>query len=207
MKLIGLFVVITIINLLKGGTDDGGGPLGLPTCGETCFWVSSVLMFVIIFVFAVWVRKDLLDRIASGAPKISDIEWDEHNTIKYPGYAIVAGLVAGLFGIGGGIVKGPLMLALGVHPAVASATSAAMILFTSSTATMCYMIFGLLVYDYAIACFLVGFVATLAGQTIMTVLMKKYGQRHSYIAFSIGIVVAISAICMTVESVIAIKEQ
>jgi uncharacterized membrane protein YfcA len=27
--------------------------------------------------------------------------------------AIVAGLVAGLFGVGGGIIKGPLMLELG----------------------------------------------------------------------------------------------
>ena len=95
------------------------------------------------------------------------------------------------------------MLALGVHPQVASATSAAMILFTSSTATVSYAIFGNLMYDYGMACFGLGFVATAAGQTVMSVLLSN--QRHSYIAYCIGIVVALSAFCMTIESFLAIK--
>jgi uncharacterized membrane protein YfcA len=35
---------------------------------------------------------------------------------------------AGLFGVGGGIIKAPLMLEMGVCPEVAAATSATMIL-------------------------------------------------------------------------------
>lgn len=66
----------------------------------------------------------------------------------------------GMFGIGGGIIKGPLMLAMGVHPAVASATSACMILFTSFTATTSFAVYGLLVPDYAIAGAILGFSAT-----------------------------------------------
>jgi uncharacterized membrane protein YfcA len=95
------------------------------------------------------------------------------------------------------------MLALGVHPAVASATSACMILFTSSTSTISYSIFGLLRYDYAALCLVLGFVSTLVGQTLMTILLERW-QRNSYIAYIIGIVVALSAICMTIEMVIAI---
>lgn len=95
------------------------------------------------------------------------------------------------------------MLALGVHPAVASATSACMILFTSATATVSYAVFGLLVYDYALFCLMVGFVATLVGQIVMHVLLQKY-QRNSYIAYCIGIVVGLSAICMGIESITAI---
>ena len=92
----------------------------------------------------------------------------------------------------------------GVHPAVASATSACMILFTSSTATLSYVMFDLLLYDYAAGCLVIGVLATLVGQTIMAILMKKYN-RNSYIAFTIGGVVAISAVAMTIESVIAIR--
>ena len=113
---------------------------------------------------------------------------------------IVAGLVAGMFGIGGGIVKGPLMLALGVHPKVASATSACMILFTSSTSTLSYLIFGYLKYDYAIFCLILGFASTLVGQTVMSAVMKWSGQRSSYIAFCIGGVVALSAVLMAIQS-------
>jgi uncharacterized membrane protein YfcA len=44
--------------------------------------------------------------------------------------------VAGLFGLGGGVVKAPLMLELGVLPEVAAATSTTMIAFTSMAACM-----------------------------------------------------------------------
>jgi uncharacterized membrane protein YfcA len=77
-----------------------------------------------------------------------------------------------------------------------------MILFTSSTATISYMIFGFLVYDYAVFCLLVGFFSTLVGQTIMSILMQRY-QRNSYIAYSIGGVVGISAVAMFIESILA----
>lgn len=98
------------------------------------------------------------------------------------------------------------MLTLGVHPAVAAATSATMIMFTSSTATVSYSVAGLIMYDYAAVCILVGFFSTLVGQLAMSKLMKKY-QRNSYIAYSLGLVVALSAVCMTVESVLAILAE
>lgn len=65
------------------------------------------------------------------------------------------------------------------------------------------MIFGLLIEDYAVGCLIVGFLATIVGQTLMNMLMKKYN-RDSYIAYAIGIVVGLSAIAMTVESVLAL---
>ena len=55
---------------------------------------------------------------------------------------ILAGFCAGMFGIGGGIVKGPLMLEIGVHPAVAAATTAVMIFFTAVVATTSFIAFG-----------------------------------------------------------------
>jgi uncharacterized membrane protein YfcA len=92
---------------------------------------------------------------------------------------------------------------IGVHPAVASGTTACMVLFTSATATISYAIYGMLLPDYAIFCFFLGFVATFGGQTIFSVLMKRFS-RHSYIAYCLGLVVAVSAVAMTAESVIAL---
>jgi hypothetical protein len=113
-KLSALFVVITFLNLLKGGAgEDGGGPMGLNACGAGCFWISQIAMISLIIAFSVWARWGILKRLKLGGPVLSEIEWDDNNTITYPLLAIVAGLVAGLFGVGGGIIKGPLMLALG----------------------------------------------------------------------------------------------
>ena len=93
--------------------------MGLQSCDRTCFWIVEVVMVLVILLFAFYVRSDLLSRVNQGKPVESDISWNNENTLLYPCYAIVAGLVAGLFGIGGGIIKGPLMLSLGVHPGVA----------------------------------------------------------------------------------------
>jgi uncharacterized membrane protein YfcA len=204
-KLTSLFALITMLNLISGGPgESGGGPLRLDACGPECFWTTLSVMILVLLTFALHQRRVLLSKTEMDICVHSDIVWTEKNTISYPCYAILAGLVAGLFGIGGGIIKGPLMLALGVHPAVASATSACMILFTSSTATVTYMAHGLLVPDYAVFCLLFGFLSTIVGQTMMSVLLQRY-KRNSYIAYSIGMVVAVSAVAMAIESVVSIR--
>lgn len=77
-----------------------------------------------------------------------------------------------------------------------------MILFTSFTATSSYVVFGLLVPDYAFVCLVVGFAATMVGQAGLSYLMKN-SNRNSYIVFSIGAVVLLSAILMTFQSLLA----
>merc|ERR1712146_636621 len=114
-----------------------------------------------------------------------DITWDERNTIKFPAMCTVAGIFAGMFGIGGGIVKGPLMLEMGVHPQVASATSACMILYTTSTATVSFMLFGFMQMDYAVFLFCVGIFSTYIGQKAINRMIKRTG-RSSYVVFSMA---------------------
>ncbi|KAG7340326.1 sulfite exporter TauE/SafE [Nitzschia inconspicua] len=203
-KLAVLFAFITALNLLTGAQGgETGGPVASSNCGPLCFWSAEAIMIIVIAIFAIVERHSLLQKIETGVPINSEIAWTKENTIKYPCYSIGAGLVAGLFGVGGGIIQGPLMLALGVHPAVASASSACMILFTSLTATLSFVAFGILVPDYAMFCMLVGFISTVLGQLGMSVLLKRY-QRNSYIAYCIGLVVAISAVAMVIESIVAI---
>ena len=55
-------------------------------------------------------------------------------------------------------------------------------------------------------CFTIGFLATLVGQIGLFYLMKKF-QRNSYIAFSIGFVVLLSAFLMTIQSLYSMTEE
>ena len=57
------------------------------------------------------------------------------------------GVVAGLLGLGGGELMAPLLLALGMLPQVASATSAFMIALTSSADVVHYLFEGVLEPD------------------------------------------------------------
>jgi uncharacterized membrane protein YfcA len=198
-----MFLVVLTINILKGG--GGFQPLGIK-CGSAAFWLAQLVLLLWIFMIAVIARetliKDTKRKTAAGYSYLpEDVKWDERSTVVYPLISTLAGFCAGMFGIGGGIIKGPLMLAMGVHPAVASATSACMILFTSFTATTTFAVYGLLVNDYAVVCVLLGFLSTLLGQTIMNYALGK-SKRNSYIAFSIGLVVLLSAVLMTLQSVV-----
>jgi hypothetical protein len=76
-----------------------------------------------------------------------------------------------------------------------------MILYTSSTATVVFVSEGLIAHDYGVVCWLVGFVSTLAGQSLISFYMRKDSHRNSYLVFSIGLVIALSAVGMTAESV------
>mmetsp|Transcript_31492 Transcript_31492/g.64879 ORF Transcript_31492/g.64879 Transcript_31492/m.64879 type:complete len:560 (-) Transcript_31492:295-1974(-) len=204
-----LFVVILFINLMKGG---GAlkSPLGI-RCGSNSFWIANGAMLGWILLISFFARSYLVRKHeikeAVGFPYVEgDIKWDSRATIVYPVICAAAGFFAGMFGVGGGIVKGPLMLAMGVHPKVSSASSACMILFTSFTATTSFVVFGLLDMDYAAVCMSLGFVATLVGQIGLFYLMEKF-QRNSYIAFSIGGIVLLSAFLMTIQSLISMVDS
>jgi len=206
--LVVMFVVVLFINLMKGG-GAFKSPLGIK-CGSMSFWIANGLMIGWILYISMYARNYLVKRYEIkkrvGYEYVEgDIEWDGRATVVYPIVCAAAGFFAGMFGVGGGIVKGPLMLAMGVHPAVSSATSACMILFTSFTATTSFIVFGLLLPDYAMVCVVIGFLATLVGQIVLNRLMKKYN-RNSYIAFSIGAVVLLSAFLMTIQSLVSIAE-
>ena len=204
-----MFVVVLFLNLMKGG-GAFPSPVGIK-CGSNLFWTANAAMLGWIFLVSYMARDHLVTQFQIkqrlNYPYVEgDIQWDEKATIQYPIICGLAGFFAGMFGVGGGIVKGPLLLAMGVHPKVSSASSACMILFTSFTATTSFIVFGLLIYDYAIICLFVGFIATYVGQIGLFYLMNKY-ERNSYIAFSIGAVVLLSAFLMTIQSIVSMAER
>jgi len=128
-----------------------------------------------------------------------EVQWDSRNTITYPLLCALAGLLAGLFGVGGGIVKGPLMLEMGIIPSVASASAAAMILYTSAAASTSYVVFGLLHPFYGAVFFTLGLVCTAVGQYVVGQYVKKYN-RQSPIVLSIGLVIITSSVLVAVNT-------
>jgi hypothetical protein len=69
-------------------------------------------------------------------------------------------------GIGGGMVLGPLLVALGCLPQPVAATSAYVVLITATSGLVQVIIFGLLPYDYAGVFAVLGLLSTFVGQTV-----------------------------------------
>merc|ERR1712010_209942 len=96
-------------------------------CGSSSYWLLTVTpMLVCYFTFAVlmyvtvtrhYKKKQLGYDFCDG-----DVMWSMDVTIFAAGVCWVAGVCAGLFGIGGGVFKAPQMLEMGMLPEVVSAT-------------------------------------------------------------------------------------
>lgn len=210
MLMIIMFVVIVFINLIKGGGKSFPSPIGI-VCGSFTYWSMTGLIILWVLAISLYARQELVKkyhlkkRLRYKYIK-GDVEWNERNTIIYPCLCIFAGFCAGMFGVGGGVVKGPLMLEMGVHPMVAAATVAVMIFFTSIAATTSYIAFGTLKFDYGYYLFCFGLVATAVGQIGVGHLVKKY-KRNSLISLSIGAVVALSTCLMGLQSVLSLMSE
>jgi uncharacterized membrane protein YfcA len=79
-----------------------------------------------------------------------DIKWTRNSVIFVSLMSLVAGVGAGLLGIGGGLVLNPFMLTLGVDPQVSAATSSFIILSTSGIALLQFGLSHLLNVEYAL---------------------------------------------------------
>jgi uncharacterized membrane protein YfcA len=197
-----VFVGVVALNVVKGSEAAGFNPLDVK-CGSTMFWVLS--LGVIPWCLILWVIarsmtiQQYYARIAAGWEfHDGDVEWTEERTVKYPIVGILSGLIAGMFGIGGGIINGPLMVELGFNSNVAAATGATMLLFTSTTSTIMYILFDLLTYEYAQPLIVLGFLCTVVGQYAFNAVFARLG-RDSLIVFVIAFIVFASAILMGIE--------
>jgi uncharacterized membrane protein YfcA len=103
-------------------------------------------------------------------------------------------VAAGFLGIGGGMVKGPLMLELGMVPIVAAATSSYMILFTSFSTSFQYVVLGRMP-EFAWWFFLIGLVSAVLGHKGVGYMLRRY-RKQSYVSFLIAAAIVVSVFAM-----------
>lgn len=114
--------------------------------------------------------------------------------------------MAGLLGIGGGLILGPLLLELGLHPIVSTATSNFLVLFTSSSTSIQFILLGMMNVEYGIACTLASSIGSYMGTVLIQRLIAKT-KRNSYIIFSLGVVLGLSTLLIPGHTFMNILEQ
>jgi len=143
-------------------------------------------------------RKTYADKLRVGYTFLEgDAIWDAHTTTELPLFCTLAGVAAGMLGIGGGMIQGPLMLEMNMTPAISAATSAFMTLFTSSSTVSQFMLMGMLRVDYGLWYGLVGVAGTIVGQQVAGFVIKVL-KRQSIIIFCLGAIIGSSALVMGV---------
>jgi len=205
--LIFTWILTQLVLLFTGGDGKKGikSLVGIDYCTWQ-YWAlfsSNFPILVLVTLFALQkLKKDYNTKCKIGYPFVDgDVKWTTRMGFIFPIAAIVAGIMAGLLGVGGGLVKGPLMLEMGILPQIAASTSAYMIVFTASSAFVQYLIMGSIPWQPGLWYGTAGFIASLGGQMSMDHLVKKY-KKTSYIAFLIGGITVLSTIGLAVIGII-----
>eukprot|EP01126_Amoeba_proteus_P038058 TRINITY_DN3952_c0_g1_i5.p1 TRINITY_DN3952_c0_g1~~TRINITY_DN3952_c0_g1_i5.p1 ORF type:complete len:295 (+),score=41.93 TRINITY_DN3952_c0_g1_i5:734-1618(+) len=204
-----VWAVVFIVAILKGG-EGKKSPVGI-TCGTVGYWllVCSLVPFVIIYIaiFGHVIERDYRLKVRLSYPFLeSDIQWNRRLLFKLPFICVIAGIAAGLFGIGSGMIIGPILLTMNVHPRVSAAVSAFMILFTASSTTIQFAIFGMLQYDYALCFGILAFAGALIGQFGVSWILKKYN-KTSIVVFILAFIIVAGAIALAVMGGIRLADD
>lgn len=189
-----LWLGLTLLTFFKGGK-------GVPSlvginCTSPWYYVMIGFQFLWTFGFALFfaikLMRETTEKKSVGYPFHSqDVLWDFSKTKFYAFFTFVAGIVAGLIGIGGGMVLGPLMLVMGIYPRVSTATTATMIVLTSSGVAISYVTSGLVPWEYAVTFFCTCFTGALVGKTKIDGYVKKTG-KSSILILMLATIIALA---------------
>lgn len=123
----------------------------------------------------------------------TDIKWSKKIIFHYPLVGLFGGMMAGLLGIGGGLILGPILLELGIHPIVSTATSNFLVLFTSSSTTIQFALHGMLNVNYGIILVFASSIGSYFGTIVIQRLVHD-SRRPSFIIFALGLVLGLSTL-------------
>ncbi|KAG4971587.1 hypothetical protein JHK82_037254 [Glycine max] len=189
------------VYLLRGNRY-GEGIIPMEPCGVG-YWILSSVQVPLAVVFTAWIvfrKESLRDRTL--IPKLPDMKVPgltkkrPSNILVFPLMALLAGILGGVFGIGGGMLISPLLLQVGVTPEVTAATCSFMVLFSATMSGLQYLLLGMEHVQAALVLAIMCFVASLLGLLVVQRAIRKYG-RASIIVFSVSIVMFISNVLMT----------
>ena len=91
------------------------------SCSPAGYWLWYVTPIPVLGAFMAYTAYLLSKRhkakLAAGFEYLTaDMQWDTPTLKRFPATALLAGVTAGLLGIGGGMVIGPLFLSIGMEP-------------------------------------------------------------------------------------------
>ncbi|XP_009800425.1 sulfite exporter TauE/SafE family protein 3-like isoform X1 [Nicotiana sylvestris] len=185
-RLVAVWIIILVLHISKNYA---------PTCSTT-YWIlnlSQVPVAVGASAYeAVCLYKGSRTIMSSGETVIT---WKVHQLILYCCCGILAGIVGGLLGLGGGFILGPLFLELGIPPQVSSATAAFVMIFSSSMSVIQYYLLRRFPVPYALYFIAVAGIAALVGQHVVRRIISIVG-RASVIIFILAFTIFVSAISL-----------
>ena len=194
------FLIMAILSILRESN--------MVSKCSAIYWVFVIIFIIIVLLFdylvIIHIEKEYNYRKNINFPyDAKDINWTKNTNIKLCFIGFLAGFIAGTIGIGGGVVLGPILLDLGIHPIVGTVTTNFLVLITSSSTTFQFILFKMLNFQYGIFCIFFSALGSYCGTYLVNSYIKNTG-KQSFIVLILFFVVVISAIVLPLSSIINI---
>jgi uncharacterized membrane protein YfcA len=124
--------------------------------------------------------------------------------VKLVVFAFIGGWVSGALGLGGGAIFNPILLSMGVPPAVSSATGMYMIIFSTASSSIVYFLYNMLNIPYSLWIGAWCAVGSVLGLFLLNMITRKF-DRQSPIVIVLSFILGISAILVPIFGAIALK--
>jgi len=202
---------VSILYSLLKGSSSSKSIAGIKPCSDVFFGMAIAyygFMLTMSLLASIYlVRKTFVLEQTNYVFDEGDIRWSYKKCSIVSSASIVAGIVVGLLGMGGGNLIGPMLLAMGVRPEISTISSSFTIFISSGTAAAMYFITGLIDFQYAGWFFLLSVIGSLIGILILRkIAIKK--QRVSLLIFCLFFILFASLIIIPTTGILgAIKQS
>ncbi|KAK3024960.1 hypothetical protein RJ639_042767, partial [Escallonia herrerae] len=149
-----------LLYLLRGNRY-GQSMVPVEPCGVE-YWILSTMQGPLAIFFTAWILYRRREKLRNKTPD-QQATGGASNKLIFPVMALLAGLLGGVFGIGGGMLISPLLLQLGIAPEVTAATCSFMVFFSSSMSAFQYLMLGMGHTCSALVLSVICFCASLVG--------------------------------------------
>ena len=196
------YFLMIIITFLKG-SKNMKSIINIEVCSMS-YWFINLLYFPITILITYFISKLIYEEFKyrseiGYAYHETDLRWDKEMLINIPIKSSIAGILSGMLGVGGGFVLGPLLLDLGIHPLVSTATSNMLVVLISLSTTSQYVLQGSLNYNYGMFLMFFSILGSLTGTYFIFKLVEKT-KRNSILIFVLGFVMALSSVSIPFHS-------
>mmetsp|Transcript_76345 Transcript_76345/g.135210 ORF Transcript_76345/g.135210 Transcript_76345/m.135210 type:complete len:230 (+) Transcript_76345:165-854(+) len=158
--------------------------------------VTAVILQQLVWSLPIWMCIAIT--VYFGFVANQEVGWPPRSIMLYQIVSLATGLLAGLVGVGGGLILSPFFVLTGMDPAVAVGTSATCVLFTSSSTTMQYIFTDRIIMSLAVVYGSVCLVASFCGTCLVHFIQDRFSKK-SYITAIVAVGVFISAVLSVVK--------
>lgn len=189
------FFVLFISSIMRGG-EGRSSVISIESCGKFSWAIffGTQLFSTLLAIYAYRInQRDFQEEDLNIKDQAeAQLRIETRKRLLWASYT--TGILAGLLGVGGGMILGLYMLSLGMDVQVSTALSTFVVLFSSSATTFQFIVAGAIHLRHAYLFMCLSLIGSLVGNLVLKAVLKKYRRPSVLIWVLFGVLCIATAV-------------